>query len=184
MSCFFSKLGWHCCLVGHQTILSYYNRTAYLGKLGWIEAFVVTHRDSLSVSFQACTHSPLYDIFIQKLLRFHFVVFLYTKFYLSGKLVLLWDFCATFKLVFLCVLPSANMRFQLLRNFVVLPRVFFKPVNTSRAWLLQTALSMWVLPCTGFLCRARNAQPGCEIHRMVVTHCSALGFPSNPFATL
>lgn len=51
------------------------------------------------------------------------------------------------------------------------------PVNTSRAGPPQTTLSasVWVLLlCTGFLCGARNAQPGCEIRSMVVTHCSAL----------
>lgn len=50
------------------------------------------------------------------------------------------------------------------------------PVNPSRVGLPQTALSasVWVLLCTGFLCGARNAQPGCEIRSMVMTHCSAL----------
>lgn len=78
--------------------------------------------------------------------------------------------------------------FWFLRSLFILPLVFFsffffsKPVNTSRegsGWAVVDAAAQCKCErvlCTGFLCQARNAQPGCEIRRMVVTHCSVRGF--------
>lgn len=60
--------------------------------------------------------------------------------------------------------------------------LFFKPV--SEPWApapgcrtRRSQCMCGLVLCTGFLCRARNAQPGCEnpLHGFV-THCSALGF--------
>lgn len=72
------------------------------------------------------------------------------------------------------------------RHMFIFTVVFFKPTNTSkgpRPGYRRFRVSVWVL-CSGFLCRARNAQPACEIHRMVVTHCSVLGFHPTSFHIL